>query len=394
MGRITYDDLVCTGPGTIAGRYMRLFWQPVFVSRELARGRAKPIKIMSEDFTLYRGESGKAYLVQYRCAHRGAPLSVGWVEEDCIRCLYHGWKYDGSGQCVEQPDEPKPFTDRIKLKNYPVEEYLGLIFAYLGEGEPPSFPRYPRYEKGLSFGRSMVRHCNYFNNIDNHLDNFHAEWTHRDRATKHRYARWPEQMPPYQEICETEWGVTSRIKLADGHYRNYVHGMPNILQFCTEPMVPCGAKVVDAMSFRIPVDDSNHLTYTVNVVPLQGEAAKKWEEQALELQRSPHVLNYTYVQKVLRGELTIEEVKAQPDFQPSRDLINIQDEVAQVGQGVIANRNEEHLGAGDQSIVFVRNVWMRELQNLIEGRPLKQWRFSDDIQPLPGIEMESTPANL
>jgi 5,5'-dehydrodivanillate O-demethylase len=107
LEKITYDNLVRTGPGTIAGRYMRLFWQPVFVSRELPKGRAKPIRIMSEDFTLFRGDSGKVYLTQYRCAHRGTPLSVGWVEGDCIRCRYHGWKFDGTGQCVEQPDEPK-----------------------------------------------------------------------------------------------------------------------------------------------------------------------------------------------------------------------------------------------------------------------------------------------
>jgi 5,5'-dehydrodivanillate O-demethylase len=349
---------------------------------------------MSEDFTLFRGESGKAYLTQYRCAHRGTPLSVGWVEGDSIRCRYHGWKFDGTGQCVEQPDEPKPFCNRIKLKNYPVQEQLGLIFAYFGEGQPPSLPEYPLFETGHVFARSTVRHCNYFNNIDNHLDNFHAEWTHRDRATPHRYACWPEQMPPYQEISETDWGVTSRVRLADGNYRSYVHGMPNMLQFCTEPVVPCGATVVDAMSWRIPVDDSNHLTFTIVVVPLHGEAAEKWQEQAVKLQQAPHTPNYHWVKQVLGGEMTIEDIKTLPDFEQSRDLINIQDEVTQVGQGVIANRNEENLGAADRATVLVRKVWLRELQNLIDGRPLKQWACTKDIRPLPGIEMERQAASL
>src|SRR5919202_5128287 len=96
-------DSAHTGPGTLAGRFMRRFWQPVYLARELAPGYAKPIKIMSEEFTLYRGEDGAPHVVAFRCAHRGTQLSTGWVEGDCIRCFYHGWKYDGSGQCVEMP---------------------------------------------------------------------------------------------------------------------------------------------------------------------------------------------------------------------------------------------------------------------------------------------------
>src|SRR5437868_10725311 len=88
-------DFAHTGPGTLAGRYLRSFWQPVYPSGQLSAGRAMPIRIMSEDFTLYRGESGEAHLVAFRCAHRGTQLSTGWVEGDELRCFYHGWKYDG-----------------------------------------------------------------------------------------------------------------------------------------------------------------------------------------------------------------------------------------------------------------------------------------------------------
>ncbi|MBM2810192.1 MAG: hypothetical protein HW416_951 [Chloroflexi bacterium] len=77
---------------------------------------------------------------------RGTQLSTGWVEVDELRCFYHGWKYDSSGQCIEQPAEPEPFCQRIKIRGYPVEEYVGLIFAFLGEGEPPPFPRYPEFD--------------------------------------------------------------------------------------------------------------------------------------------------------------------------------------------------------------------------------------------------------
>ncbi|TMA60560.1 MAG: Rieske 2Fe-2S domain-containing protein, partial [Deltaproteobacteria bacterium] len=104
----------------------------------------KPIKILGEEFTLYRGEGGKPHVVDFRCAHRQTQLSVGWVEDDCIRCRFHGWKYDSSGQCIEQPAEKESFAEKIRIRSCPTEEYLKLIFVYFGEGDPPPLPRYPR----------------------------------------------------------------------------------------------------------------------------------------------------------------------------------------------------------------------------------------------------------
>src|SRR6266545_4755876 len=115
-------DFDHTGPGTLAGRYLRLFWQPVFVAEDLKPGRPLPIRIMDEEFTLYRGESGACHLVAPRCIHRGTLLSTGWVEGDCIRCFYHGWKYDGAGQCVEQPAEDAGFASKVRIRGYPTEE--------------------------------------------------------------------------------------------------------------------------------------------------------------------------------------------------------------------------------------------------------------------------------
>src|SRR6266508_2352874 len=162
-------DFAPTGPGTLAGRYLRRFWQPVYVAADLPPGHARPLRIMNEDYTLYRGESGTPHVTAFRCAHRGTQLSIGWVEGDCLRCFYHGWKYDGSGQCVEQPAEEAGFAAKVRIQSYPVHEYLGLIFAYLGEGEPPPVPRYPDMEDcdGLLEWDSYPRACNYFNNLEN-----------------------------------------------------------------------------------------------------------------------------------------------------------------------------------------------------------------------------------
>src|SRR5438552_4241412 len=91
-------DFASSGPESLAGRYLRRYWQPVYAAGELPTGSARPLQVMNERFTLYRGESGLPQLVAFRCAHRGTQLSTGWVEGDDLRCLYHGWKYDSSGQ--------------------------------------------------------------------------------------------------------------------------------------------------------------------------------------------------------------------------------------------------------------------------------------------------------
>src|SRR4030095_10595304 len=107
--------------------------QPIARAEDLPAGRATPIRFANEDFTLYRGEAagGLPHVVTFPCAHRGTTLSTGWVEGENLRCFYHGWMYGPDGQCIEQPAEPEPFCQKIRIKSYPVQEYLGLIFAYL-----------------------------------------------------------------------------------------------------------------------------------------------------------------------------------------------------------------------------------------------------------------------
>jgi 5,5'-dehydrodivanillate O-demethylase len=177
---VTFDDMVRTGPGTLAGRYMRSVWQPVYHSVDLAPGRAKPLRIMGEGFTIYRGAGGTPHLVARTCPHRGMQLSAGFVEGDALRCFYHGWKFAADGRCLEQPAEESRFANRICIRTYPVREYIGLIFAYLGDGEPPEFPRYPEFEHfdGLLETDSYLRECNFFQNLENALDQSHIGFVH------------------------------------------------------------------------------------------------------------------------------------------------------------------------------------------------------------------------
>jgi 5,5'-dehydrodivanillate O-demethylase len=360
-----HKDFVHTGPGTLAGRYLRTFWQPLCVADELKPGWAKPITVMGEDFTLYRGESGRPYLLAQRCAHRGTQLSLGWVEGECIRCLYHGWKYDGSGHCVEQPGEGRAaFAGKVRIGGYPTEEYLGHILAYLGEGEPPPLPRYPDLEQGVIEAGRYTRACNYFNNVENGVDLFHVAWAHRDAHMEHSL----EYEAGGFSVEESEWGVTASVTLRNGNVRTNQLGMPNILHFRSQPVVPGGAWT-DVLGWRVPITDDCHQSFNVRVMHATGEEAKRLKERikreplknpgrALELARA-----------VLRGDLRIRDLKGESQG----ILVNLQDDVTQVGQGIVADRERELLGQTDEGVILLRRIWERELRALAEGRPLKQW---------------------
>src|SRR3990167_8027247 len=116
------------GPGTSMGEMLRRYWLPVGCSEYVTK-KPQRIKVLGEEFVLYRGESGGAALMQLRCAHRSLALDYGRVEGDCLRCPYHGWLYDRTGQCLEQPAETEgsSFKDKIKLKSYKVHEFSGLV---------------------------------------------------------------------------------------------------------------------------------------------------------------------------------------------------------------------------------------------------------------------------
>src|SRR5665213_2073012 len=121
-GRETSLDPRVVSPGSASNRLLRSFWQPVFVGDRLPAGKAMPLHILGEDFTLFRGKSGKPQVLAPYCAHRGARLNAGWVEDDCLRCFYHGWKYAADGACVEQPAEGPIPDEKVRVASYPTRE--------------------------------------------------------------------------------------------------------------------------------------------------------------------------------------------------------------------------------------------------------------------------------
>jgi 5,5'-dehydrodivanillate O-demethylase len=371
-------DVAHVGPGTLAGTYLRRFWHPVYLARELPAGRAKPVRIMGEDFTLYRGENGAVHALAFRCAHRGTQLSTGWVEDDNLRCFYHGWVYGPDGQCVEQPAEPEPFCQRIHIKSYPVHEYLGLIFAYLGDGEPPELTRFPELEgDGVIETGSYVRMCNYYNQLESNMDEVHVSFVHR--ASAFTDTGLNDDIPTISGE-ETDYGVVKRGHRRDQPTRISHFFWPNALLIAGSVGATNGA-ISQNLAWRVPIDDVTHRSFNASYLPLTGEALERYRQRRAERQKAleGQPTSQEITDAVLRGELHTDDIRERPD------AVNIQDNVAQAGQGLIVDRTTEHLGRSDHMVVAFRRIWQRELKALQEGRPLKEWRKTGETLATYGV---------
>ncbi len=358
-------DVARIGPGALAGRYLRGFWQPVALASEIPVGRALPIEMVGEHFTLYRGQGGEVHAIDFRCAHRGTQLSTGWVEGDNLRCFYHGWVYGPDGQCVEQPAEPEPFCQRIHIGRYPVREYLGLIFAFLGEGEPPEFTRFPEMEgEGIVENSSYVRMCNYFNQLESNMDEVHVSFVHR--ASDFTDTGLNNDIPTITGE-ETEYGIVKYGHRRDQPVRVSHFFWPNSLLIALSAG-PAG--ISQNLAWRVPIDDARHRSFNASFLPITGEAVERHRERQAARLKSLEGLptSQEVTDAVLCGELHVDDLRARPD------AVNVQDNVAQAGQGIIVDRSIEHLGRSDHMVAYFRRIWQRELRALQEGRPLKQWR--------------------
>lgn len=369
-------DYVHTGPGTLAGRYLRAFWQPISRSEDLERGRARTIRIMSEKFTLYRGQGGAPHLVDFRCAHRGTQLSVGWVEDDCIRCRYHGWKFDGTGQCVEQPDQVPSFAHKIRIRGFPTHEYLGLIFAYLGEGEPPPFRTFKEFEDHgvLKVGVAEVWPCNFFNRCENTVDTIHVNWTHR--ATRDRLNlghRVLHRVPT--SVDETDYGIKHVMTMDDGRTERLDFYMPNVSYVRPNGRVEgstadAGRTGVHRLFFYVPIDDENCSTFVVDSIPMTEEAAQQYAGRVEQDRRHMTMGGNDMGAAVLNDEMRIEDIG--PDVS-SYYSFWVEDYVTLVGQGAIPDRDAEHLANSDMGPILMRKLWQRELKAFDAGAPIKRW---------------------
>jgi nitrite reductase/ring-hydroxylating ferredoxin subunit len=334
-------QLTRVGPGTPCGELMRRYWQPVCLSADL-NDLPKPVRILGEDLIAFRDGQGRAGLLFFRCSHRGTSLEYGKVEERGLRCCYHGWLYDIEGNILEMPLEPpnNPFLKQFQHPCYPVREFGGLVFAYMGPLERmPEFPVYDiwRNEGGTLKARMGPRvggpvHCNWLQAEENLMDALHTFWLH----TLHSAPQFPSQAyginPDDLKYEETELGmrfVLSR-KLPNGKWWELIWEMImplNVhLVYTDEPKT----ERVHAVTYCVPIDDTHQLGASIRWLPGDGRDQLSGREQLAPGGRKNS--SYEYIQR-------------HPD-----------DKEAVEGQGPIALHGLEHLVTSDRGVMMFRRI--------------------------------------
>lgn len=368
-------DVTSIGRESLAGRLLRSFWQPVFLSERLKSGRALPLHILGEDFTIYRTKAGEPQVVAPYCPHRGLRLSVGTVENDGIRCFYHGWKFAADGRCVEQPAERDGVTGNVTIAAYPTREYLGLIFVYLGPGEPPPFPRLEAFHRdGFCENKQSFRRWSFFDQLENSVDEVHFNFVHR--RSKFTDVGLNDEIP--QLACEeTEYGILRVGKRGEKVRHSHIL-MPN----CMYSLVYSDDKGwSEHLSWRVPVDENTHTSFIVDCVHKEGDAAETYRRVKAQHREALKQLEpaESVVDRILAGTLHIDEVEDRPD------IVLIQDGVAIGGLRRPRDRSTDQLRSSDRQVALLRRLWRREMQALATNQPITRWHIPADLVPTSGL---------
>jgi phenylpropionate dioxygenase-like ring-hydroxylating dioxygenase large terminal subunit len=348
--------LTHTGPATPAGEYLRRFWQPVAHSRAL-KDLPVPVTVMHEPLVLFRDKGGRVGLLQKHCAHRGTSLELGKIEERGLRCCYHGWLYDVDGAILEMPNEPEKnrLKDILCQGAYPVQEFGGLVFAYMGPPElKPPFPIFdtmqmPGYRLELSEpeGVSNIKPCNWLQVMDNVLDPVHEAFLH---TTISGYQFFDRNGKPITEMAdvgeltfeETPIGILAQEtrRVGDAIWvRSIECIMPNIAQVSRAPVLPAqfdGGETLRSYApllsrWRVPVDDENTMEFAF-VRIRDGEV-------------NPYLDNKIAAYRTNYGGRTQEEMQRAPG-----------DYDAQVTQRAIARHALENLTSSDRGVTMFRRM--------------------------------------
>src|SRR5665213_1266394 len=341
--------LTQTGKGTPMGELLRRHWHPIGAATEFEDKSTKQVRLLSEDLVLYKDRSGTFGLLGLHCPHRRADLSYGFVEETGLRCSYHGWAFDEKGSCIAQPFEDTSsgstrFRDQIHQPAYPVQEMAGLLFAYLGPLPAPILPRWELFDYKNGFAQIVMAplDCNWLQAAENDIDPVHFEWLHGNWSARQVDPDAPA-VPKHLkiEVDEYEYGfgykrILENTSEADAIWTQpRLHLMPNIF-------MPGGTH----FEYRVPIDD----THTLSLV---------WAWAAVPLEKQPYVQSrIPHWQAQITDPVTGRWI--------SSHVIN-QDTIAWIGQGVLSDRQHEHLGRSDIGVIKYRNRLREDLEKVARG---------------------------
>lgn len=340
------EMLTRVGPGAPMGALLRRYWMPVAGVSEFDGTPVKPLRILGEDLVLYRDAGGRYGLVGRRCAHRGADLSYGTVEQGGVRCFYHGWKFDGHGACIEQPYEdianPNPRSRAgCDIAGYPVRELAGLLWAYMGPKPAPELPVWEPFTYRNGFCEIVTAEipCNWFQCQENSIDPVHFEWMHENWSTqmRGRGAQAPRHLK--LRFDEFDHGFVYR-RIRDGADESDPSWSVGRVA-----LWPNGFYLGMHFEWRVPVDDENTLSIA-------------WFFMRVPKGREPYAQK-----KVPTWQSPVRDEKG--NFIVSH-VIN-QDILGWVSQGRIADRTRENLRSSDLGIVEMRKRFFADLDKAAKG---------------------------
>ena len=348
-------ELAEVGAGTPMGELMRRYWHPIGMAAD-ATDTPRKVRVLGEDLILFRDGQGRPGLLYPHCAHRGASLYYGKVDDQGIRCCYHGWLFDVQGHCLEQPCEPEGgrARDRRRQPWYPLQEQYGLIWAYMGP--PDKKPVLPRYEclevlddgefleaddSSIGGGGPQIIPCNWLQHYENLVDPFHVVILHSSFSGT-QFVKEMAVMPEvHWEVQPLGVRTVSHRTLADGQRLRRISeaGLPTLRVIPSPRLGRFGR--VESLGWVLPIDDHSFRIYVVGRVREAGELRRM----------------RTRMNGKLWEEMSEEEHRLSPN-----------DVEAMVGQGVIAKHSEEHLVTSDKGIVMLRRLLQAQLQAVAEGR--------------------------
>ena len=381
MLRKEQNDLVTqTGPGTPMGQLFRCYWLPILEAGELPENDCPPVrvKVLSERLLAVRDSEGRTGLIDEFCAHRGVSLWFGRCEENGIRCPYHGWKYDVTGQCVDVPSEPAEngFCKKIKLKSYPLVERGGIWWTYMGppEKQPPlpefevlTVPATHRYVK------KRLQECNWLQALEGGIDSSHVSFLHSGalksdplfKNTKGNEYNFKDAKPVF-EVVESEGGlyVGARRNADNGNY--YWRITPWVMPNFT--MIPPRGNYSVHGHWWVPIDDENCWTWSFDYCvnrPLTADEINAMDDgKGIYVQYVPGT--FRAAQNKDNDYLMDRAAQKAGTMYSGIDGIAMQDASLQESMGPIVDRTKENLVSTDNGIIMTRHRLIRAAKALVD----------------------------
>lgn len=381
------DFITRVGPGTPAGALLRRYWQPIALVEELEEKRpVRAVRLMGQDFVLFRDEKGELGLLDRDCPHRGADLAFGRLEDGGLRCPFHGWLFDVKGSCLETPAEPagSKLCTRIKQSAYPVVEKSGIIFAYIGEGEPPAFPEFDCFVAPDThvFAFKGLFECNWLQALEVGIDPAHASYLHRffqDESTEASYGKQfrgasnDSDMPitkvlrefdrPDIAVESADYGLrlTSLRKLSE----ESTHVRVTNVVFPQAFVIPMSSEMTISQ-WHVPVDDTHCYWYAIFTSFTGPVNKQQMRDQRLELYELP---DYTSRKNKRNNYGYNIDEQLNETYTGMGNDINVHDQWAIESQGPIQDRTREHLGTTDKGIIAYRRLLVSAIEATQAGQP-------------------------